>query len=207
MVWKCLVVTVPLHELLLCSWAQPCPDGSKGAALFSAAQPMPWGQPDPWCFHALRAFISVFTSFLPALALLHSLQWDFASHPSVFETPSPFRSCHCLPLRLVPSPALLGCLLLKGVKQTIAQFFGNFHRRGASPCSCLVGAMSPSAQHRFLPPAAGEPQGRCELGCLTAPAYCWSRAVLGSGKENRPLIVCDRHSHPRSLLSVRRGMQ
>lgn len=154
----------------------------------------------------MRLLLEFLSHFSLLLLCPHSSQRDFASHPSVFKTPSPFRSCHCLPLCLVPL-CLLACFLLKGVKQNIAQFCSNFHRRGTSPCRWVVGEMSPSAQHRFLPPGAGEPQGRCELGCLTAPAYCWSRAVLGSGKENRPLIVCDRHSHPRSLLSARRGMQ
>lgn len=118
----------------------------------------------PWRLHARPGLRGFHQSFLSRFSLLllcpHSFQRDFASHPSVFETPAPFRSCQRLPLCLVPSPALLGGFLLKGVKQKIAQYFSNFHKRGASPCSRRGGRRvtrcSAPIPPLCLPPGAGE---------------------------------------------------
>lgn len=119
-------------KLIFC-WASgskmlKCPDAPAPHILlsrFSGAQLTPLAQPmefacRTWAWGLLSDLLSHFS---PLLLCPHSLQQDFASHPSAFETPAAF-------LCLVPSPELI---LLKGVKQNIAQYFSNFLKRCVSP--------------------------------------------------------------------------
>lgn len=205
---RCRSAWWPLSERFCCALAAlvgtACPSRGRGAAPLSRGSAHPSGV----CTRGLRfgAFSRASTEFLRALALPPSLAVGFCI------TSSCLQSTSSSPELSAPAsvPALPSCFLLKGVKQKIAQYFSNFHKRDGSPCSCRVGgdrAVCPAPVPPLcLSPGAGEPPPadvssaaarvlpRCERGrkighlpWVTATATPGASAC---GKRNGGMNIC-----------------
>lgn len=175
----------------LCGAEVPrCPGPTSRAATSSRSGGPPWGSAWPCgvCMQSLGfwGFCQNFYHVSPR-SCSAPVPYSRILHHSLLPSKPQLLSgaVSAFPCALCPASLLLGCFLLKGAKQKqLPNALVTSTKEVLPPHSCRAGGdatlCSAPVPLLCLPPTwcwrTGP--GRCELGCLVAPAHCWSRAVV-----------------------------